>query len=60
MLALSRSAPVLGPESSGAAESVDPSRAPTVSVAQSRYAVLRPCDEFPIPSYLVRIGMSDP
>jgi len=44
----------------GAAESVDPSRAPTLSVAQSWYAVLRPCDEFPLPSSPVRIRMSDP
>ena len=39
----------------GAAESVDPSRAPTLSVARSWYAVLRLYDEFPIPSCLVRI-----
>ena len=34
----------------GAAESVDPSRALMLLVARSRYAALRPCDEFPIPS----------
>jgi len=44
----------------GAAESVDPSRAPTVSVARSRDAVLGPCDVFTIPSCPVRIRMSDP
>ena len=50
-----QSASVLGLGSSGAAESVDLSRAPTVSVAQSRCAFLRLCDKFLIPSSLVSI-----